>query len=162
MSLPLEGKDASQLLLKLLEASDYAMQAELQREAFMRHHPEIILLRLDRNLTTPDELYNDSHDRTYLPEIRTHAHIEHSPSKQRLLKYGIDEERDVMVTFSTVLLGDMGILGHNSTFLIGDIIKWDEDLYEIKSQHRGRDGYWGSSNIPFHIVCTAGRYQHGR
>ena len=162
MTLPIEGQDASQLLLKMLEAADYKMQATLQREAFMRHHPKIQLIRLDRTQTNVDELYRDAQDPVWLPPIEIHAHVEHSPSKQRLMKFGINEEREVMVTFSTALLSDAGVLQDNTTFLIGDCIKFDSDLYEIKSQHRSRDGYWGSSNIPFHVVCTCSRYQHGQ
>mgnify|MGYP006293025649 CR=1 FL=1 len=161
MALPLEKKDASQLLLKLLETGDYKMQAGLQREAFIRHHPVVQWVRLDRSETVVDELYNDTKNPRWLDPVDVHAHVDHSPSVQKLMRYGIQEERDVLITFSTVLLGDAGLLQNNSNFMIGDLIRWDNDLYEIVSQHRSKDGYWGSSNIPFHIVVSCKRYQFG-
>jgi len=160
--LPIDGKDANELLLKLLETSDYKIQANFQREAFIRHHPQIALILLNRGNTNVDSLYNEASDPDWDHPIMVHAHIDHSPSKYRLQKYGMDEERTLLVTFSTVLLLDQKILQPSTTFLVGSIVRFDSDLYEIKTQTRSKDGYWGSSNFPFHIVCACDRYRHGR
>lgn len=141
---------------------DLLMQAQHQREYWKRVFPPVKLVRIDEDTTLVDDLYGEALDWELQPGVEINAHVEHSPSVQRLKKIGITEEREVVFSFSTLLLDDAGLLEDNSQFLIGALVQFDEDLYELLTQHRAKDGYWLQTNIPFYFECTADRYQRGK
>lgn len=149
------------VIVKIPDAADIVVQKIWIREQFEKYYPLIQLIRLDRTKTHVDELYMESSARRFYDPLDIYAYIDHSPSKKLLIKYGIEDQRDIIVTFSTLHLSEQLILENNSTFLIGDLIKFDDDLYEILDQVRAKQGYWINTNIPFFIVCTCNRYRKG-
>lgn len=148
--------------IQLPSVGDLGIQMAWQREVSQMYWPEVELIRLDRGRTQEHFLYRDTSERVFQDPVKVRAYIDHSPSKQRLMKYGIDEQREVLVYFSTVVLSDMGILENNSQFLIGDLIRFDDDLYEILTQHRDKAGYWANTNVPLLFICTCNRFRKSR
>lgn len=149
-------------LLSLLEEPDLRIQLQFQRELWERHYPKVSLIRRARLETNVDDLRVEAADPDWKNPILIRARVEHNPSKQRLMRWGIEESRDIIVSFSSVLLDDLGILEKTSNFLIGDIVRFDDDLYEIRDQHRPSEGYWGNTNIPLYISCSCSRFKFGK
>jgi hypothetical protein len=147
------------LLASLLEQPDVRIQVQFQREMWERHYPLVSLIRRDRTATNVDPLRIEAPVEEWLAPVQLRARVEHSPSKQRLLRWGIEEDRDCIVSFSTLLLDDLGILAGSSNFLVGDLVRFDDDLYEIREQHRPEGSYWGNTNIPFFVSCACSRYK---
>lgn len=142
--------------------SDVALVKRESREAWYRLYPLINLYLLDKQKSNVDDLYREAREPVFKDPIQLPAYIDHSPSKWRLGKFGLDGERDVLVYFNTAILEELGILENNTSFLIGSLISFDDDYYVILSQHRDKTGYWGNTNTPIMIVCSCSRYIHGR
>lgn len=145
--------------------SDLPIQKEFHKEYFQLHYPQLDLLILDRENTEVCDTYDETEEFIFFNPIKVHAYVEHQPSEQELMKYGIDEQRDVLFHMSTPLLEEQGLLsgeGDGSAWLLGSRMVFDNDEYEIKSQHRATDGYWANTNVAFVIVVSGLRVREGR
>jgi len=151
-------------LLSQIELPDLRMQMQFQREAWERHYPFVSLIRRRNEDTNVDSLNNEAIDPRFDTEhpFQVRGWVEQNPSQQKLMRWGINEPRDVIASFSTVLLDDQNLLAATSQFMIGWLVRFDDDLYEIKEQHRPNAGYWGGTNIPFYFSCTCSRFVFGR
>ncbi len=142
--------------------SDLALVKRSSTEFWKRIYPKIRLYILDKDESTINDLYAESSEPVFKDPVETWAYIDHSPSKWKLNKFGLDGERDLMVYFNTAILEEQDLLQNNTTFLIGSLISFDDDFYVILSQHRDKSGYWANTNVPIHIVCSCSRYIHGK
>lgn len=149
--------------VRLPQTQDIAVQVEYQMEIARQAYPLIRILQLDRSKTVEDPLYREvrSQDAHFKEPIEMYSFVDFEPSRQELKKYGIDESREVMVTFATALLEEKALLGSGSQYMIGWVIEFDDDYYEVLSQHRGKEGFWANTNIPFHVIVTCQRYRFG-
>jgi hypothetical protein len=141
---------------------DITTQLQHQREYWGRSYPLVKLMRIDRDSTQVDELYFEALERRFQDPVDIKAQIEQNPSRQTLRKFGLIQPREIIFSFSTLLLDDAGLLEDSSTFLIGDLVQWDGDTYEILEQHRPNESYWLATNIPLWFACTCNTYQRGR
>jgi hypothetical protein len=148
-------------IVRIPDGFDTTMQKQTLREYAERHFPKVLLVRLDRHDTIVDDLYVEATDRRFLDPFEVFCYVEHEPSKKMLIKYGMEQMRQVLFHFTTLHLDDLGILENNDTFLIGDVVRWGSDSYEVKQQQRDTESYWANTNIPFYIVCGADYYREG-
>ena len=88
------------------------------------------------------------------------ALLEHEPSKQMLKKYGVDEERDIIVHIPVDTLREQGLTSEwrPNGADIGDLVFWDNTWWQLSNVHRG--SYFGQRNLPHLIACAAVRYRH--
>jgi hypothetical protein len=86
--------------------------------------------------------------------------VEHSPSKQKLKRYGIEEVRDVIFYFPFEKLEEEGLVTQvrHRGVDIGDIIEWDSTLYIVLSSHR--ESYFGQTVSNYFTSATCKRYIH--
>lgn len=141
------------------ESADTRIQVQYVIEQFKRTYPLIKIQLLDTDSIRVN-IYGEG-AKVFSEPVFVNAYINHQPEERELSEFGLEEKRDLIITFSSAILADAGILMDSSTYLIGSIISWDEDRWEILSQHRPKDGYWGNTNIPLFIVVTANRYRDG-
>jgi hypothetical protein len=148
-------------IVRIPDNRDTVMQKVYLREYAERHFPFVDLIRLDRNETIVDDLYVEATNRRFLDPVRIHALVLHKPSKKLLGKYGMDQSRDVMFHFTTLDLSELGFLENRDDFLIGDLVDWGGDIYEIKDQIKDEESYWVNTNIPFYLAIGADYYREG-
>lgn len=146
--------------------ADIDYQIAMSREYFLVSYPRIPLRVLVPDQPHVHEEYGETRSRIYFPPadaqgIVVPASIDLSPSTQRLSKYGIDEERQLMLGFHAGLLRDLGFPDLGSTGLIGALTNIDGDVYEIVSQHRSKESYFALTNVSLFLTCTANRYRPG-
>lgn len=114
-----------------------------------------------------DPLYGDILDPEFFEnpkdkdkrQINIRCIAEHAPSKQRLKKYGIEEEREAVFHFPFHVLKDKGLVTEFRFrgIDIGDLIEWDGSWYIILSTHR--NSYFGQTTSNYFIAATANRYR---
>jgi len=148
-------------IIRIPDTRDTVMQKIYLREYAERHFPIVNLIRLDRVETIVDELYVEATNRRFLQPEKIHSWVNHQPPKKLLGKYGLDQSRDVMFHFTTLELSELGFLENRDDFLIGDLVDWGGDMYEIKDQSRDTEAYWINTNIPFYLVIGADYYRDG-
>jgi hypothetical protein len=148
-------------LVRIPDTFDTIIQKQYLREYADSRFPLVRLSRLDRVRTYKDPLYNEAMARRFLDPVDLRAYAEHSPPKKTLIKYGLDQDRPVMFKATTLHLADLGILENRDDFLIGDLVLWGGDTYEIKDQTRDTEAYWANTNIPFFVVLGADYYREG-
>lgn len=149
-------------IVRLPNTVDIQIQQQWMKEQWLMYYPEYNLLRVDRTNTYVDPLYKETAQRRYMPAIKVRAYIDTNVSENQLTKWGLDSHRDVAITFLSSELADLEILENNKTFLIGDLIEYDGEYYEISDMVRAGESYWANTNIPFYITCTALRYRKGQ
>jgi len=140
---------------------DIAIQRQYLDEYSRMHLPEFGLRRLNRTRTVVDPLYNESPARRWHDPTILRGYVDHKPSKKTLGKYGMDQEREVLFLVPTHTLSDLRILEANDTFLIGDMVVWNGDAYEVLDQRKDVDAYWANSSIPFYIAIACNLYREG-
>lgn len=148
-------------LVRIPDDFDTVLQKQYLREYADSRFPIVRLARLDRVQTLKDPLYNEATARRFQDPVDLRAYAEHEPPKKILIKYGLDQTRPVMFKVTTLHLEELGILENRDDFLIGDLILWGADTYEIKDQTRDTESYWANSNIPFFLVLGADYYREG-
>lgn len=148
-------------IVTIPDTYDTSLQKTYVREYSAKHFPLVELIRVDREETFVDPLYHESPARKFLAPISIKCLPDHQPSKKTLTKFGIDQSRSVLFKVPTLLLADAGYLLNDDTWMIGDLIKWGGDYYEILDQIKVNDGYWATTNVPFYIVLGANYYRMG-
>lgn len=128
--------------------------AGFQKESFRRHYPPIVYEALVRD-GSQGSLYNENRSKQFNDQLRIPAEVENPPSAQSLKKIGIDEERQIVIRFSTFILDELGV-----DVRPGDRITYDSHRYEVMSFHRL--DYWYNSGVPFHLYVTCDRYREER
>lgn len=115
-----------------------------------------------------DPLYGDILDPEFLsnPDVKDErlfnleCYVEHRPSKQKLMKYGVDEQKDVIFHFPFSLLEEQGLVDKfrfRGTDL-GDLILWDGTWYRIDAAHRG--SFFGQRISHYFTAAICNRYRH--
>lgn len=86
--------------------------------------------------------------------------VEHEPSKQMLMKYGIDEQREVGFHFVKSILVEKELVTERRFrgLDIGDLVFWDGTWYILQNVHR--DHYFGQTVNNYFVVGFASRYTH--
>jgi len=86
--------------------------------------------------------------------------IEHTPSKQSLKRYGIEETRDVIFFFPFEKLSSEGLVTPQRFrgVDIGDLIEWDGTMYIVLNVHR--ESYFGQTVSNYFTSAACMRYQH--
>lgn len=146
--------------------SDVDYQIRVAAEYFWLWYPRIPLWMLSDAQPNVHPEYAETVDRVYFPSIDkpgilVPTSIDLSPSTQRLGKYGIDEERALMLGYHAGVLRDLGYPPLGSTGLIGGLVTIDGDTYEIVSQHRSKESYFANTQVSLFVTCTANRFQPG-
>lgn len=141
--------------------SDVDFQKRISKELWWRTYPQVRVYLLDKEATVVHPLYLEALDPIYKDPVLTPAYIDHSPSVQKLTKFGINETRDVLVHTNTAIMEDQGWLSADSTFLIGSLVAFDDDFYVVNSQHRDKRGYWINTNVPMFLVLACSRKVKG-
>jgi hypothetical protein len=73
----------------------------------------------------------------------------------------MDQSRQVLFKVTTLHLADINYIRNNETWMIGDLIRWGGDMYEIKEQTKAQEGYWAQTNIPMFYILGADYYRAG-
>lgn len=107
----------------------------------------------DRNV---DELYTERRHQPFGAPVWVPAFVELNPNRQMLLKVGIDEQRDLVIHLSTVILDDLKI---SLDVRVGDKFLFDNLEYMV--QNVWFDKYWANTNVPLEQVCALQRYRQG-
>lgn len=148
-------------ILRIPDNYDTALQKSYLREFAESRYPSVDLIRLDRTLTVVDDLYLESPARRFMNPEPIRCLPVHEPNKKTLTKYGMEQSRPILFKVATVHLADLGYLKNNDTWMIGDLIRWGGDVYEITDQVKDTEGYWATTNIPFYFVLGADYYRVG-
>lgn len=148
-------------LIKIPDNYDTMAQKNYLREYAEAYYPLVDLVLLDREQTIVDDLYIEATAKRFKAPKPIRCYVEHNPTKKSLKKYGLEQTRDVLFKITTMHLADIGYLQNNSVWMIGDLIKWGSDFYEIKDQIPDNNAYWATTNIPFYYVLAADYYRAG-
>lgn len=92
--------------------------------------------------------------RAYLPAKQFNLPIQRSVTDKTLKRFGIDEMRDVLVTFLTPVLDELSI-----TVKVGDKFVWDGESYEIEQAKE--EGFWQNTNVPLYVIGNCKRLRLG-
>lgn len=149
------------ILITIPDSYDSIIQRNYLREFAATRFPTVELIRLNREETIVDDLYMESVAKRFMEPVAVKVLPDHQPTKKTLTKYGMDQSRTVLFQIPTVHLSDIGYLYNNDTWMIGDLIRWGGDLYEIHDQVKAQDGYWAQTNIPFYYILGADFYRYG-
>lgn len=148
-------------LIYIPDSYDTSLQKTFIREYSARHFPLVDLVRMDRQQTFVDPLYNEAPARRFEDPVPIRCLPDHQPTKKTLTSFGIEQSRSVLFKVPTIALADIDYLRKDETWMIGDLIKWGNDYYEILDQVKVNDGYWATTNIPMYLVLGADYYRHG-
>jgi len=123
------------------------------KELFKLYFETIQIKVLDRESTTVDDLYGETKSRVYKEPVEIDAFVVRNPPLKFLSKYGIDEQRDLLITFSQLLLEEKKL-----TVSIGDrVILKEGDEYEILTFGPDRGDFFGNTGEFIQFVATAKR-----
>lgn len=109
-----------------------------------------------------DKLYGDILDPQFLDKLKREnlaCYVEHNPSKQKLKKYSIDEEKDVIFHIPLKLLKDAKLVT-KKRFRgadIGDLVIWDGTWYIVDAVHRG--SFFGQRISHYFTAAICSRYR---
>lgn len=111
-----------------------------------------------------DDLFGDVQDPEFLQEKGQHqlrSVVEHKPSDQRLLHFGVDEQREVIFWYPAGMLRRAELITEIRFrgIEIGDLIVWDGSWYIVAEAHR--DHYLGNSGRFIWSGAFCNRYHHG-
>ena len=125
----------------------------LHKELFRLYFEAVQLKVLDREATSADELYGETKKRVYKEPVEIDAFVVRNPPLKLLSKFGIDEQRELLLTFSRPLLEEK-----NLTVSIGDrVILKEGEEYEILTFAPDRGDFWGNTGEYVQFVATAKR-----
>ena len=137
---------------------DFDLQKQFHREYWLTRFPRVGWMALDRTATVEDPLYHEAVKQVFEDPLFIPAYIQIEPSRQELMKIGIDEPKDVLLQFNVEVLKEDFDLATDDV-RIGDKIMWDNIEYMLHTHHR--DGYLANSVIPTKLICTLMRYRQG-
>lgn len=127
---------------------DIEVQLQLNAEAFRLTCPEVQYIRLDRERTVVDELYNEyTGGPKYATPVLVPVMFQHNPPKNLLKKIGIEEEQDSLATFCVRINDELGIKPTT-----GDRLKYLDVDFEIISVKY--TDYLQSSQVPMNLIAT--------
>jgi hypothetical protein len=111
-----------------------------------------------------DPLYGDILDPQFFESQVTaenliRAVVEQRPSEQLLMRYGIEEKRDVLfqIPFALLRIKNFVTRRRFRGVDIGDFVVWDSTWYLVDSVHRGT--YFGQTNHAYFVAAFTNRYQ---
>lgn len=148
-------------LIKIPDIRDTVIQKNMLREFAISRYPQVDLIRLDRNATIVDPLYLESTSKRFMTPVPIYCLPDAEPTKKTLTKYGLEQERPVLFKVPTSFLSDIDYLYNSDVWMIGDLIRWGGDTYEIKDQVKAPDGYWATTNICMYYILGADFYRAG-
>lgn len=150
-------------LTRIPDNHDTSAQKGYLREYSQIAYPEVEIVRLDRTETVVDELYLEATARRWMEPLKVRCLPDHKPSQKALTRFGLEQSRDVLFHIPTLFLADVEYLYRepNDDWMIGDLIKWGYDHYEVKDQIKQNDAYWAQTNIPMFITLACDYYRHG-
>lgn len=143
---------------KFPSGGELDINKQLQVEMYVRFFPPIAWVPMDRAQTKLHKRYREAKDQIYKDPVLLPAFVELNPSKQLLGKMGIDEKRELLIRFSTVVLEALGF--KDDDVKVGDKVVFDSIEYEIMTLHR--DKYWANSNVAFELTVTLQKYRQGQ
>lgn len=97
------GDEANQVAPIAVQVEEVELTKELDREAFIRHHPQVSYYELDRVTTPQDDLYGEvavAGHALYKVPILIPLLLQFEPPKQMLKKFGIEGEQDAIAVMS--------------------------------------------------------------
>jgi hypothetical protein len=150
-------------LLRIPDNHDTTAQKGYLLEYATIAYPEVEIIRLDREATVVDELYLEAVSRVWKEPLKVRCLPDHKPTTKTLTKFGLEQSRDVLFHIPTMFLAQVDYLYRepNDDWMIGDLIKWGYDFYEVKDQIKNNDSYWAQTNIPMFITLSGDYYRHG-
>lgn len=142
--------------------ADVDLLRSVSTEYWERTFPQLALQLLDKSATHKNTLYNEAQQKIYRPAVFVRCYVDHSPSVHRLSKYGITGDRVAMFYFHSDLLTRAGIKIEGDNYLVGSLVHFDNDLYDLLSQHRPKESFWVNTNVSLFTVCSANRHVRGK
>jgi len=134
-------------------------------------HGQLVLY--ERQTLRNDELLDTLHmevldsAREFAPSVKIRVErVQPDPPQQLLAKWGIDEQRDIVLYPTVIGLAESGLARYPDNDVtrrpefevaIGDRFTWDDQRYEVMEVVREK--YWGNTNRPTHLRMTAKRWQ---
>ena len=92
--------------------------------------------------------------RRFKPPVLCRAYVDHQPRQTILLKYGIDNPRDVIFTFLDFVLEEL-----NVSINVGDLVTFEGEDFELTDVRQPTESYWLNTEFKFYIVGAAQRYR---
>lgn len=147
--------------------NDLRTTQEMVLEYVQVHAQEVLYEIQDRANPLVDELHGEilSEDREYKAAVKLLTFVEVDPPQALLTKWGIDEERDLVLRPAVISLVEAGLakfsreddVTSRPIFFIGmgDRVTWDDTRYSVKEIVRER--YWGNTNRPLWMRLTLSR-----
>jgi len=132
---------------------DIDVLANMYREFYERHMPEMTYRVLNLQTTEIDDFYGETEvgARKY-DDTTLHLIVDFTPEEQTFEKYGIDEKRGLLFTACRPLLEDSGVRPK-----IGDVIMFDGEPFEVYTVTRKPESYFAHSNYFFELILAADR-----
>lgn len=158
---PIKPVSSTPSMLPSQVGSDLEYVTRLTSEFWVARFPKLRYEALDKQASTKHRLYHEAKNKVWLPAVEVPVHVDFEPSTKRLSSYGIDELRPVIFGFHVGLLRLVNRFPENSTAMIGGLVEFDGDKYEIMTQHRAKESYWAQTNAPLFIVCSANVFRRG-
>ncbi len=151
-----------------LDDLDLEQQKLWQREMFDQQFPLVQVKRLDRVKTDLDTLRGEpakvwgpngrkrpaDKARRFHAPVKCRAYVAHQPRQTILLRYGIDNPRDVVFTFLDFVLTEL-----NVSICVGDLVTFENEDFEITETTRPTESYWINTEFRFYVVAAAQRYR---
>lgn len=145
----------------------WVVEGCVKRGAKIQYLPSVTVRRAQGNdpLSSGqgiDPLYGDILDPQWLKELERKdlpCFVEHQPSKQKLKKYSIDEQKEVIFHIPFCLLKKEGLVTRKRFrgADIGDLVVWDGSWYIVDAAHRG--SYFGQRINHYYTAAICNRYR---
>lgn len=148
-------------LVTIPDNMETILQKQYLREYSNSRFPTVDLIMLDRDQTIVDPLYLEATNKRFKNPTPIRCLPEAEVTKKTLTKYGLEQQRQVLFKIPTLFLADINYLYNSDTWMIGDLVRWGGDVYEIKDQVKAQDGYWASTNICMYYILGADYYRAG-
>lgn len=104
---------------------------------------------------SPQGLAADATDcKRYKPSVQFNLPIQREVDDKTLKRFGIDNMRDVLVTFLSSTLDDLGV-----TVQVGDRFVYGGENYEVEQYKQ--TGYWLNTNVALYIIGNCKRLRLG-
>lgn len=137
--------------------TDIRIVKQWHREFYRIRFPVVHWLRLNRMKTNVNRLYLEAVQWFYFDPIILPAFVRLNGDTQSLSRFGIDETREITISFSIPILEDLGFNFLDVT--IGDKVIFDGIEYQILQI--ARKSYVFNWNIPLDLVCSSRMFRLG-
>ncbi len=150
---------------------DLAYDLELIKEWQEQHMPTIPYYVLTTTQIELDPVHQEieEHLKAYNDALNLITYVTLNPTQKLLEKFGIDEQRDILLVPAVVKLIDIGLATLSDPrspvsdpvigIKPGDQFEFDNNVYEVQAYHREK--YHANYNYPTYIGIVADKHRSG-